>query len=73
MFVSRSMTRKVITVNPETTIFEAQESMAANRIRHLPVVVADNKLVGIVTDRDLAAPCLTASSRKALPRRKRKA
>jgi len=53
MFVSRSMTRKVITVNPETTIFEAQELMAANRIRHLPVVVADNKLVGIVTDRDL--------------------
>ena len=53
MFVSRSMTRKVITVNPDTTIFEAQELMAANRIRHLPVVVADNKLVGIVTDRDL--------------------
>jgi acetoin utilization protein AcuB len=53
MFVSRSMTRKVITVNPDTTIFEAQELMAANRIRHLPVVVADNMLVGIVTDRDL--------------------
>lgn len=53
MFVSRSMTRKVITVNPDTTIFEAQELMTTNRIRHLPVVVADNKLVGIVTDRDL--------------------
>jgi acetoin utilization protein AcuB len=53
MFVSRSMTRKVITVHPETTIFEAQELMAANRIRHLPVVVADDTLVGIVTDRDL--------------------
>jgi len=53
MFVSRSMTRKVITVNPDTTIFEAQDLMTANRIRHLPVVVADNKLVGIVTDRDL--------------------
>lgn len=53
MFVSRSMTRKVITVHPEATIFEAQELMAANRIRHLPVVVADNTLVGIVTDRDL--------------------
>jgi acetoin utilization protein AcuB len=53
MFVSRSMTRKVITVNPDTTIFEAQELMTTHRIRHLPVVVADNKLVGIVTDRDL--------------------
>lgn len=53
MFVSRSMTRKVITVNPDATIFEAQELMATHKIRHLPVVVADNKLVGIVTDRDL--------------------
>ena len=53
MFVSRSMTRKVITVNPETTIFETQELMATHRIRHLPVVIADNTLVGIVTDRDL--------------------
>ena len=53
MFVSRSMTRKVITVNPDTTIFEAQELMATHRIRHLPVVLANNMLVGIVTDRDL--------------------
>ena len=53
MFVSRSMTRKVITVKPETTIFDAQELMAANEIRHLPVVDADNRLVGIVTDRDI--------------------
>lgn len=53
MFVSRSMTRKVITVNPETTIFEAQELMAKHNIRHLPVVDGANRLVGIVTDRDL--------------------
>ncbi|MCU0558594.1 MAG: CBS and ACT domain-containing protein [Desulfobacterales bacterium] len=53
MFVSRSMTRKVVTVNPETTIFEAQELMAKHHIRHLPVVDESNRLVGIVTDRDL--------------------
>lgn len=53
MFVSRSMTRKVVTVNPETTIFEAQELMAKHNIRHLPVVDDSNRLVGIVTDRDL--------------------
>lgn len=53
MFVSRSMTRKVITVNPETTIFEAQELMAKHNIRHLPVVDGSNTLVGMVTDRDL--------------------
>ena len=53
MFVSRSMTRKVITVEPEAGIFEAQELMAANKIRHLPVIEPDSRLIGIVTDRDI--------------------
>jgi acetoin utilization protein AcuB len=53
MFVSRSMTRRVITVGPETTIFEIEELMTQNRIRHVPVVEDDGKLVGIVSDRDL--------------------
>ena len=53
MFVSRSMTRKVVTVAPEEGIFKAQELMAANKIRHLPVVDKRGRLVGIVSDRDL--------------------
>ena len=53
MFVSRSMTRKVITVEPDDGIFKAQELMAANRIRHLPVIQPDGRLIGIVTDRDI--------------------
>ena len=53
MFVSQSMTRKVITIEKEAGIFEAQEKMAANRIRHLPVVDDDDRLIGIVTDRDI--------------------
>lgn len=53
MFVSRSMTRRVITVGPEATLFEIQDLMSQNRIRHVPVVDADNKLIGIVSDRDL--------------------
>ncbi len=53
MFVSRSMTRKVITAGPETGIFKAQELMAESKIRHLPVVETDGRLVGIVTDRDI--------------------
>jgi acetoin utilization protein AcuB len=47
------MTRRVVTVGPEATIFEIQELMSANRIRHVPVVEKDNKLIGIVSDRDL--------------------
>jgi acetoin utilization protein AcuB len=47
------MTRQVITVDPEKTVFEAQELMADNSIRHLPVVDAHRQLIGIVTDRDI--------------------
>ncbi|MBF0301957.1 MAG: CBS domain-containing protein [Desulfamplus sp.] len=53
MFVSNSMVRKVITINKDSSIFEAHEKMTANKIRHLPVVDAKNKLIGIVTDRDI--------------------
>ena len=53
MFVSRSMTRKVITVDENADILEAKEKMADHRIRHLPVVMKDNRLCGIVTDRDI--------------------
>ncbi|MBT8331471.1 MAG: CBS and ACT domain-containing protein [Deltaproteobacteria bacterium] len=53
MFVSNSMTRKVITVEPDDGIFKAQELMAKNKIRHLPVTTSGNRLMGVVTDRDI--------------------
>jgi acetoin utilization protein AcuB len=53
MFVSRSMARKVATVDRETSLLEAQKLMKQHQIRHLPVVDAAHKLVGIVTDRDV--------------------
>ncbi|MBC2713197.1 MAG: CBS domain-containing protein [Desulfosarcina sp.] len=53
MFVSRSMVSQVITIDKDATVFEAQEKMAVNGVRHLPIVDADNRLIGIVTDRDI--------------------
>jgi acetoin utilization protein AcuB len=53
MFVSRSMTQKVITTDPDADVFDAYEKMTQNRIRHLPVIDADSRLIGIVTDRDI--------------------
>ncbi len=53
MFIDKSMTRDVITVSPETGILAAQTLLAQNRIRHLPVVVENDVLVGIVSDRDI--------------------
>ena len=53
MFVSRSMTRKVIAIHEEADFFEAKDKMTTHEIRHLPVVDQENRLVGIVTDRDI--------------------
>ncbi len=50
------MTDKVITGQPDEGLREAFFKMRHNHIRHLPVVDADMKLLGIVTDRDLRRP-----------------
>jgi acetoin utilization protein AcuB len=53
MFVSRSMARKVATVDRNTGLLEAHSLMQRLGIRHLPVVDADNRLLGMITDRDI--------------------
>jgi len=53
MFVSKSMSRKVITIEQDADILEAKKKMSEHRIRHLPVVGKDNRLIGIVSDRDI--------------------
>lgn len=52
MLVRSRMTPDVKTVSPETTLAEALSVCRTHRIRHLPVVSGD-RLVGLVTDRDL--------------------
>ncbi|MDX2448252.1 MAG: CBS and ACT domain-containing protein [Desulfobacterales bacterium] len=53
MFVSRSMTVKVITIQPDATVLDAQKMMATHQIRHLPVIDGQDRLIGVVTDRDV--------------------
>lgn len=53
MFVINSMTARVITITAEDTIFTARDLMAANQIRHLPVVAEGDRLMGIITDRGI--------------------
>ena len=55
MFVHQSMTAKVITVVKDVRIADARKLMTEHGIRHLPVVDADNRLLGMVTDRDIRA------------------
>jgi len=63
MFIEKSMTRKVVTIGKDANILEAKDKLAEHKIRHLPVVDAENTLMGIVTDRDvrsaLPSPFLT--------------
>jgi acetoin utilization protein AcuB len=54
-FLRERVQRKVITIRPEASFYEANTLIREKGIRHLPVVDADQKLVGLVTDRDLRA------------------
>ena len=52
MIVSQWMTKEPVTIKPKDTLRHARERLAKYRINQLPVVVGE-KLVGIVTDRDV--------------------
>jgi acetoin utilization protein AcuB len=51
--VGELMSRGPITVRPDATIGAAWRLMKTRRVRHLPVLGAGGRLIGIVTDRDL--------------------
>lgn len=51
--IAEIMTSDVITVTPDTSIFDAIEILIANNITGLPVVGSDDQLFGIVTEKDL--------------------
>ena len=51
--VREIMTPTPVTVGPETETLDAIAMMRKNRVSCLPVVEGDNKLVGIVTERDV--------------------
>ena len=53
MLVQEWMTPKVLTVTPETSVMKASRMMKDNRIRRLPVVDDNGKLVGIISDHDV--------------------
>jgi CBS-domain-containing membrane protein len=64
MNVADIMTRPVISVTPATTIAEAARLMLQHRISGLPVVDADGRVVGIVTEGDLLRRAETGTERR---------
>ena len=51
--VAERMARAVVTIRRDATTETAWNLMKSRGIRHLPVVDAEGRLIGIVTDRDL--------------------
>lgn len=53
MLVKERMTRNPVFIRPDTPVTEAQALMKREKIHHLPVLDKEEKLVGIVTEKDL--------------------
>lgn len=45
---------EIVTVGPDQDLSDALQIMAANQVRRLPVVDAENRLVGVVSQADVA-------------------
>jgi acetoin utilization protein AcuB len=60
MIVEEIMKTEIITVTPNVSIADTMRLMEIKRIRHIPVINADQQLVGIVTLSDIrdAAPSI---------------
>jgi acetoin utilization protein AcuB len=53
MLVKERMTHNPVFIRPDLPVTEAQTLMKREKIHHLPVLDKDQKLVGIVTEKDL--------------------
>ena len=52
-FIREKIQKDPITINPDASFYEARNIIHEKGVRHLPVVDKNNRLVGIVTDRDI--------------------
>lgn len=56
--VSEIMTENVVTVTPQDNVYEAAVKMKENDTGFIPVVEGEDKLIGVLTDRDLVIRCM---------------
>jgi CBS domain-containing protein len=54
MPVREVVTTEIVTVGPDQDLSDALQLMAANQVRRLPVVDEENRLVGVVSQADVA-------------------
>lgn len=65
MIISEYMTPDPITISSAVLLPEARRMLNEYQIRHLPVIDKENKLIGIVTDRDLRSAYPSSVTSKA--------
>ena len=58
------MTRDVVSLSKKASIGETIETMLSNQLGAIPLVDGDDKLVGIVTERDIALSLAGVASRE---------
>ena len=58
--VHRHMTDRPRCVTPETRVSEAAELMASEDVGSLPILDGENKLTGVITDRDIVIRAVAA-------------
>ncbi|MGZ3605893.1 MAG: CBS domain-containing protein, partial [Thermodesulfobacteriota bacterium] len=52
-FIREKVRRNPVTISPDASFFKAKDYLHVKGARHLPVVDNNDRLVGIVTDRDI--------------------
>ena len=67
MQVRDVMTAKPMTIDPEAPVETAVAVMRERGLRHLPVVDSEERLIGIVTDRDLRSAMFGSALAEHLP------
>jgi acetoin utilization protein AcuB len=67
MTVGAVMARDPLTIGPEASLRAASELMRRGGIHHLPVVGEGGRLIGIITDRDLAHAALVPALADRMP------
>lgn len=67
MLVKNRMTQDVFTVDVDTTLDEVWDLMQSLEVRHMPVM-KENRLVGIISDRDVYLRAVVCGDSTVVPR-----
>jgi acetoin utilization protein AcuB len=70
--VAEAMRRRPLTIDPEAPLGTALATMVERGVRHLPVVDDNDRLIGMLTDRDVRSALIAPALAERLPARWRR-